>query len=273
MLDLYACGQGVNMPECKICFTLNPSNNSFCSYCGYSMGYKYGYSDKDRQIAYYSLENNYKEKDKLEKASNLSKLFSQSDRYSNSPLYKSNILFENISKQKLKIDQIKSISINVKDNTIRQKINLTIEQLSSLLEKLVFKKIDFEFVRFIMDFSYFENSIKVSRNLNVQELSSDLITEESKFNNWLEAIKRNYDDSSIIQYANSKRKVFDSLKEKIALMQLSIVLSTTSAFDNKTASEITETKFDIESLDSQIKAITYEIDRLDSELAMSNGKI
>jgi hypothetical protein len=228
------------MKTCSSCNTYAHDKADYCEYCG---------------------EIFYKEYKIFSEIANIFHFKNVRDRSIVFPFEKNKQLCLKIDQENQRIYDIRILLENVKNETVKQKINSIVIQIQGYIVSLVKCRCDIEFIR-------------ISTSLNALMIdgrkikSEDLVKYCKDFKDELQSvfseIKRVYNLDYLESYFEEKKTEIDKLIENISVLLISSILSNTSIMK--------ELEYNPEShyktLEENIDKINYEIDRISAELSM-----
>ncbi|MBN2694559.1 hypothetical protein JXR93_07840 [bacterium] len=266
--------------RCQICGTIVEQSRDYCPYCGYKLKYiekltiklkkeyfSKKYITKEYRKFYEKSNNSSYTENEINNMFFLKRLFVNTNRFKNSPLEKSTTLKKKINSEKNKIAAIQDALKNVKNKDIKEKIEITIKGVKNLINSLVNCLIDIEFIRYIESFNSTLNHIIKNRVTESQIINKLIWEEETKYNNWEKSIIfEDKKDESIFAHLKNKKSDFSSMKEKISLILISNLLSTTTVLTTETDISLYQT--DLNNIDHEIDKLNSEIERLNVEIEL-----
>jgi hypothetical protein len=228
------------MKKCSSCNTYSSDVAEYCEYCGEVFYKKYK--------TFSEFISSFKPKMK----SNDGIVF---------PFEKNRQLCAKIDQEILRIKDINNLLVNVRNETIKNKIRDIVQKINGYIDSLVKCRCDIEFIKIAGSL----NALLVdSRKIS----SEDLIDYDTKLKdelmNVLLEIQESYSREYLKPYFQEKEEEFEKMIENMSVLLISSILSNTSIVNELEYS--TESSY--KNLEENIDNINYEIDRLSAELSM-----
>lgn len=243
---------------CKICSANSLSERAYCHYCGYLFDEEYPTNQKELYALYCRTDNVSEEKKQVQ-------FFKTKPKRIRNILSKRNILFDQISSEREKVKNIKALLNNISKDTNKNKIQSIIDKMESLIDELLKCRINMEILKYSQGLCEIREAI-TKESLKAAEVDGLLREESTKYVEWIEKLKNSINSGNITEYVENRGETISSLKEEIALKVIAGILSSTNLAGATQSIEVESDNVD--SIESEIQRINYEIDRLTAEISL-----
>jgi hypothetical protein len=242
------------MKKCNICYSFNDPKEKYCHYCGYILDIMvYG---EDERYDLYCRTDNIKTEG--------SKIFIKTKRIKNA-LAKRNIIFDKIQIEKERVNKINSLLVNISSNENRVKIESIKSKVEDLISDLLKCRIDIEFLKYVGNYNALKN-IANRNEINENDVNEQLSEQQIEISSWISKIVKLYPVENIKIYCDTKELLFKRMKEEIALIMISGILSKTSLLKSKNEAGFEQDE--VTEIENEVERINFEIDRLNGELTL-----